>query len=164
MCAAIVALAGCGTAQSPDAPIAGGASSLLPGRAGPLHSKLSGEVFSSRRVTSTCSSKTQYSISGTFQASGKAGGPYPGNFTAHGHANVTLTKTVLVEHFQVRSGSLVIGGIAKIPNTFGSPSFACSRSGELSFDVINLRYRVKSPHARGSAEASLGRRLLQEFQ
>jgi len=142
-----------------------GRPSVVPNALARPNSELSGETFSSARATSHCSSGSRYSISGTFSASGKARGPLPGRFIAHGQVNVSITMLKFSEHFQIRSGSQVIAGFASAPASSGSPTFACSRSSKLSFAVEQLLYRVKGSHARGGAAADLsGRSFNEGFQ
>lgn len=156
LCAAVGPLAGCGRAQQPiTAPNAVWPSSARPATAERPNATLSGEKFSADGASSTCSSKSSFSIAGTFHASGKARGPYPGKFTAHAKIKVTLTTLSFREEFQIRSGSQLISGVASIPSSFGSPTFACSKSGQLGFAVDDLRYRAKRLHAHGSGGASL---------
>lgn len=154
--AALAILVGCG-AQSPiGAPLTAPNAAALPESMHP-NSELSGEKFSSTETRSRCSSKGQFSIAGTFHASGDASGPFPGTFSARGKVAVTLKTLSFREHFQIRSGSNVLFGFARLPNSYGSPTFACTKksNGELGFTVINLRYRVKQSQARGNASSDL---------
>lgn len=142
-----------------------GAPPIVPNALARPNSELSGETFSSARATSHCSTGSKYSISGTFSASGKARGPFPGTFIARGQVNVSITMLSFSEHFRIRSGSQVIAGFASAPASSGSPTFACSKSSKLSFAVEQLLYRVKGAHAHGGAAADLsGRSFNEGFQ
>ena len=111
-----------------------------------LESKLSGERFSSSKAKSSCSADY-----GMFQASGKARGPYPGTFTARGTVNGSL---IFHETFKIRSGTKLISGSA-YSRASGSPTFGCSRSGELSFDFPILQYKERRSKRSGAGYAAL---------
>jgi hypothetical protein len=145
-------LAGCSTgtlAQVGSVPDSREGASRVPAAG----SELSGEKFSSAKAASSCSSS-----SGSFEASGKASGPFPGTFTARGTVTVMVSTGAFTyhEHFEIKSGSRAIVGLAKsqAPSS-GSPVFGCSRSGKMAFDAPIIQYRVKKSSARGSGSAGL---------
>jgi len=118
--------------------------------------KLSGEQFSSSKAKSSCSSG-----GGTFQASGKAKGPFAGTFTVRGQVSEAL---IFREKFEIRSGSRSIYGTS-YSEASGSPVSGCSKSGRLSFDFPILKYRERHPKGSGTGYAALsGANFTQGFE
>src|SRR5580704_16140174 len=102
LAAAVAMLVGCAGSQSPiGAPLTAPNAATMPQTLHP-NSELSGETFSATKTRSSCSSKGQFSIAGTFHASGDASGPFPGTFSARGKVDVTLKTLSFREHFQIR--------------------------------------------------------------
>lgn len=116
-------------------------------------SSLSGERFSSSKATSSCNAS-----GGTFEVSGKAGGPFPGTFTAHGRMSEAL---IFHEKFAIRSGSSTITGSAE-SQASATPTGGCSNSGVLSFDFPILHYRGHDGAGTGYAVLQ-GTKFLQAF-
>jgi len=143
--ASVFALASCGGVQSGIANSAIPATPALPS-ALRVDVKLSGERFSSSKAKSSCSGSA-----GTFQASGKAKGPFPGTFSARGQVSEGL---IFHEKFEIRSGSVAIYGSA-YSQASGSPTSGCSKSGKLSFDFPILQYRERHSKASGTGYAAL---------
>ena len=158
-------LVACGGSQLPGTRYPGEEQSFTVSRATAslLGSKLAGETFSSSRATSSCSGNV-----GSFHASGKARGPFPGSFTARGTMTASASPGAFSYHerFTLKSGSASIAGSAEIrsPDS-GSPVFGCSKSGQMAFDAPIIFYRAKPLHAHGAGSAGLsGSTFDQDFQ
>ncbi len=155
-CVAAAMLTGCGGSQPPTGPL------------GVQNFTLTGETFSSDKAHSFCNEGrvvSTFYITVDFKASGNARGPFPGEFTARGFAQITVPrnpkKTAYVFHetFKVTSGSKEFSGLGGIGK---GTKFAltCRHSDHNRFSVSGIHYKVDK--MGGTARVILNERSFTE--
>jgi hypothetical protein len=143
-----LALAGCAGPSN----VAGAPAQLLSGTVREARvfdaGKFAGEAFSSNRTSDKCGTTPEFAYL-DFLVKGKATGPFPGKFIAHG----ILYYWIMKNRFTFTESFVVLSGSHTIPGTATGSGSGISFSSCYSLQVTGAAYKVRRWRGQTSLES-----------